>query len=305
MASYTHSFDGAYKALMENHIPFDVVMDNQILDGSISQYSLLVLSNSACTSERLNEVLRSYVRDGGSILATYKTSLYDEVGHLRWDFGLADLFGAHYCSESDRAYLHMPDTLGSGLTPSPVIAHRLAKVRPEGAEAIGTIINPSPTDLSPFVYVSAPTVPTAWPAFVRQGNVLYCAADLGLAFMRAGYPDHLRLFANCVEALVGDKLPLRLSAPGPVDISFRRQGDRLLVHLVNLVTNQVVEDYGCEIDAYEAIPVHNLELRLRVTRPFTRAYLAASKEELALVREGQWVVITVPKLELYEVVVVE
>ncbi|MHB0878554.1 MAG: family 10 glycosylhydrolase [Anaerolineae bacterium] len=302
-ASYMHSFDGAYKALLESHVPFDIVMDEQILDGTVRQYDLLVLSNSACTSAALNQALRDYAGAGGTILATYKTSLYDEVGRLRTDFGLADLFGAHYRREYDRAYFEVSGPLAAGLTTSPIIAHRLAKAEVAGAEAIGRIVAPSPTDLSPFTYVSAPTVPTEWPALLRQGSTMYCAADLGLAFMRSGYPDHRRLFANCVEALVGERLPLRVQAPGPVDVALRRQGERALVHLVNLVTNQVVEDRESEVDAYEAIPVHDIELRLRGDH--TRAYLAADGNTLPLRREGDWAVVTLPRLELYEVVVFE
>jgi hypothetical protein len=302
-ASYLHSFDGAYKALMESHVPFDAVMDEQILDGSIGKYDLLVLSNSACTSDAMNQALRDYVRAGGTILATYKTSLYDEAGRLRGDFGLADLFGAHYRREYDRAYFAVEGPLAEGLTSSPIIAQRLAKAEPDGAEAVGQIIAPSPTDLSPFTYVSAPTVPTEWPALLRRGNVLYCAADLGLAFMRSGCPDHRRLFANCVGALAGDRLPLRVQAPGPVDVSLRRQGEQVLVHLVNLVTNQIVEDSESEIDAYEAIPVHDVELSLR--GGYTRAHLATSGAALQVRREGEWAVVTVLKLELYEIVVFE
>ena len=305
MASYMHSLDGAYKALMENHFPFDIVMDEQVLDGSVKQYDLLVLSNSACTSETFNAAVRGYVQGGGAVLATYKTSLYDEVGRLRRDFGLADLFAAHYRRESNHAYLEVSGALSAGLTTSPVIAQRLAEVEPDGGEAIGHIIAPSPTDLSPFTYVSAPTVPTGWPAFLRRGSVVYCAADLGLAFMRAGCPDHLQLFANCVEVLVGEKLPLRVKAPGPVDVALRRQGERLLVHLVNLVTNQVVEEHECEIDAYEAIPVHDIELRLKAGQSISKAYLATSGKELPLHRHDGWVVAVVPKLELYEIVVFE
>src|SRR6266480_4116232 len=39
------------------------------------------------------EQLRAFVKNGGSLIATYETSLYDEWGVRRKDFGLANLFG--------------------------------------------------------------------------------------------------------------------------------------------------------------------------------------------------------------------
>ncbi|NPV08528.1 MAG: hypothetical protein HPY83_11290 [Anaerolineae bacterium] len=302
---YLHSFDGTYKALMESHIPFDVVMDQQILDGRIRDYDLLVLPNSACTSDALADAISDYVGAGGSLLATYKTSLFDEVGRRRPDLALSDLLGIRYRRDYEPSYLEAGPALSEGLTGSPVIQHRLARVEAlEGTEAMATVVALSPTDLAPFTYVAAPVLSTDWPAITRRGQAIYCAGDLGFSFIRAGYPDHPRLLANCVAQLIGDRLPLKVKAPGTVDVSLRRQGDRALVHLVNLTTNQIVEDAGCEIGGYEAIPVPDIEVRLRTARPL-RASLASTGEELPAEVDGGWQSVTVPRLDIYDIVVFE
>ncbi len=304
--SYLQGFHGAYKALLESHVPFDIVADEQIVDGRIKAYDLCVLSNSACTSDAVNAGLLDYVRSGGSILATYKTSLYDEYGHLRRDFGLREALGASYVGEFEPAYMRTDGLLADGMTGSPIIQQRLVQVRaaPE-TQVLGTLIAPSPTDLAPFTYVSAPTQETSWPSLVRKGQVIYCAADIGYTFMRASYPDHVRLISNCVQMLVGDRLPLRITAPSTVDTALARQGGRYLVHLVNMTTNQVVEDEGCNADTYEVIPLHELEIRVRAGDAFRRVYRASDGTELPWRREGDWLVVGLPRLDLYDIVVLE
>jgi hypothetical protein len=303
-SAYSYSFDGAYKALLESHIPFDVVLDEQILDGSIKDYDVLVLSNSAVTSDAMNESLRAYVARGGSVLATYKTSLLDENGRQRNDLALADLFGASFWRDYGPAYLTVQGALAHGLSGSPLIEQRLLAVQAApAAEVLGTIVGQSPTDLAPFTYVSAPTVATRWPALLRQGRVIYCAGDVGFAHARAGYRDHLRLIGNCVRTLLGDKAVLSIKAPVTLDQALYTQGKRTLLHLVNLTTNQTIDDGACEADAHEVIPLHDVEVSLRGAPG--RAFLASTDADLPLRRDGAWVTVTVPKLDIYDVVVFE
>jgi hypothetical protein len=305
-SAYLQGFHGMYKALMESHIPFDVVVDEQIVAGGLDEYALCVLSNSACTSEAVNAALLQYVRAGGSLLATYKTSLYDEYGRQRHDFGLQEAFGARYVAEFQPAYMRVSGALAEGMTGSPIIQQRLLRVEAlDGSSVPGTLIAPSPTDLAPFTYVSAPSQETSWPSMVQRGRAIYVAADMGYTFMRASYLDHVRLAANCVGALAGERLPLRVKAPSTVDVALARQGDRYLVHLVNMTTNQVVEDEGCNADTYEVIPVHELELRLQLGSAPRQVYRAADGTPLPWRSENKWTVVEVPRLELYEIVVLE
>ena len=87
---------GFYKALLENHVPMDYVVDKELTEQYLSQYKVLVLPNAACLSEKQNQAIRNYVANGGGLVATYMTSLKDEEGVMRKDFGLADVFHASY-----------------------------------------------------------------------------------------------------------------------------------------------------------------------------------------------------------------
>jgi len=87
---------GYYHALVEARIPFEMAHDRCLEPERIDGFKVLVLPNIAALSERQCAALRDYVRRGGSLVATHETSLYDEWGVRRADFGLGDLFGAHF-----------------------------------------------------------------------------------------------------------------------------------------------------------------------------------------------------------------
>ena len=99
-AFYSHAVEdhalGFYQTLVEARIPFDMVHDRLLDWEKIALYRVLILPNIAALSDRQCAQLTEYVQRGGSIVATYETSLYDEWGTRRPDFGLAELFGASF-----------------------------------------------------------------------------------------------------------------------------------------------------------------------------------------------------------------
>ena len=49
----------------------------------------------------MRRAFERYVERGGSLLATFASSLYDEQGRRRDDFGLADVFGVSFAGRID------------------------------------------------------------------------------------------------------------------------------------------------------------------------------------------------------------
>jgi len=85
---------GVAQALIRARIPYLPVHADHI-QRDAADLSLLILPNlAAMTDEQIASVRHFVERDGG-LLATSETSLCNEWGDVRPDFGLADLFGAH------------------------------------------------------------------------------------------------------------------------------------------------------------------------------------------------------------------
>jgi len=109
---------GYYEALVEARIPFEMVHDRLLDPARISQFKVLILPNIAALSTAQCDRIREFVRGGGGVVATYETSLYDEWGVRRNDFGLSNLFGASYDNALDarmqNSYLRLESAASSG-----------------------------------------------------------------------------------------------------------------------------------------------------------------------------------------------
>jgi hypothetical protein len=86
---------GFYHALVEARLPFEMISDQRLTAEHLDRFRVVVLPNAACLSEAQCASLRDYVNRGGSLVAAHESSLRDEHGRARPDFGLADVFGAH------------------------------------------------------------------------------------------------------------------------------------------------------------------------------------------------------------------
>jgi len=59
----------------------------------------LILFNTSSMSDVSIEAVREFVTEGGTLIASGNTSLFDEHGRARSDFGLHDVFGFSHAGE--------------------------------------------------------------------------------------------------------------------------------------------------------------------------------------------------------------
>lgn len=271
---------GFYQALVEARVPFDMVHDLLLDPAHLAPYRTLILPNIAALSDAQCKQLQEFVARGGNLIATYETSLYDEWGSRRADFGLAGLFGASYTGKVDRdvhnSYLNIEKTGGAyhpivrGLEDATRIINGVnwVHVRPASTSTGSPLtLVPSYPDL-PMEQVWARVPHTDTPGvYLREssggaGRVVYFPFDLDRTFWEVLSADHGLLLRNSVAWAHGDEpQPLRVDGKGLLDVSLWQQKDSIAAHLVNLTNPMAMKG-----PVREVIPSPPQRVRIQVPK---------------------------------------
>jgi hypothetical protein len=302
--------NGYCQALVEARIPFEVI-DDRLLDQA-ARYRVLVLPNVFALSDAQCDQLRAYVRNGGRIVATNQTSLHDENGKRRTNFGLADLFGCDFAGQIDdnvkNSYLtpHPPHPLVRDLAGARIIGgvQQLHVTSHDVARPPLTLV-PSYPDL-PMERVYTKQEPTdismVYCRDVGKGRVVYFPFDLDRTFWEVLAGDHLALLRNAVTWAADEPQPLTVTGPGFLDIAYWRQNGSLTAHLVNMTNPMAMKGPYREI--FPAGPFV-VTMRLPAGANPKSVTLLENGKPAKFHREGDTLAVTVPRVALHEIVAVD
>jgi Hypothetical glycosyl hydrolase 6 len=104
---FRQSVTGALEALTYSGRPVESVPEFNITEKYLSQFETLVLPEVEVLGSAQADVIRNWVKQGGTLLATGKCGLVDEKGQARSNFPLADVFGVDLVSE-EKKYAYDP-----------------------------------------------------------------------------------------------------------------------------------------------------------------------------------------------------
>jgi len=311
---------GMYQALIEARIPFEMVHD-QLLDSEhIGQFRTLILPNIACMSDAQCQQISTFVTNGGSIVATLETSLYNETGARRSDFGLASLFGASFAGKVEgpmlNSYLNLqkdpsgkvhPLLAGLGDTTRIINGTHQVHVTAAGDSLPAPLrIEPTYPDLPmEAVYPKANAVhdPGVYLREVGKGRVVYFPANIDRTFWDVLAGDHAILLRNAVLWATNEPGPLEVEGKGVLDVAVWAQKDSVTAHLVNLTNPMMLKG-----PIREVIPISKQTVRIRLPkdgRRVSKARLLVAGSEVPFRVEGDAIVVQVPTIELHEVVALD
>lgn len=102
---YHAGYRAAYVTLSDAKLQTNPVLDT-VLDSvdALRQYPAVYLPDCACLSDAEIARLTEYVERGGGLICSGNTSLFNEQGIRRRDFGLGELLGIRLEGEDDAAY---------------------------------------------------------------------------------------------------------------------------------------------------------------------------------------------------------
>lgn len=306
---------GVYHALVEARIPCDLVNSALLDESEIERFKTLILPNIACLSDKECDQIRAFVKKGGGLIATLQSSLFDETGKRRDDFGLAELFGVQCTGELEgpmkNSYLRVNR---AGNHP---LLHGL-----EGATRIINGVYRVPIKavadfpIQPFHFVAPyPDLPMEemFPrdddrrqpeVFAREvgaSKIVYFPFDIDRTFWEVLNPDLSALIVNAVRWTAGAG-PVSVEGPGILDVAAWRQKESMTVHLVNLTNPMMMKGPVREIYPVGAQVVR---MRLPAGSKVRRVRLLTADTEPRHTIKGPWIEVKVPSVALHEVVAID
>ena len=305
MRETTH---GIYETLLSGRFAFDFVHEERLDPEHLARYRALLLPNIAMLSDRQCRQIRDYVQSGGSILASFETSLYDENLNRRADFGLDDVLGIS--KAGDAIGSNGNSYYGRIEREHPVLAGFANTNWLPGAQnrvPIKAVQNPLLTVVPGFVnYPPELAYPseshTDEPAIVLRevgkSRIAYFPGDIERTFWLTGHGDLLRLLHNTLRWITYDEAIVQVDGDGFIEMFAWETSPGYAIHLLNY-TNPNAQ-HGWVRSVYPLGP-QRVSMKLPPGVKVRSVELLHGETTVPFTIQGGVLHFTVPRVEDYEV----
>ena len=299
---------GLYYALLEGRFLFDFVHEAHLGRATLEKYRALLIPNAAYLSDSHCEAIRNYVKGGGSLLATFETSRYDEWGNPRPDFQLADVFGAHVAGEvigplgNSYARIEAQHPILDGFHGTAVLpeAENRLPIRSDSAPLVLSVVPGYPAFPPEMVYPRTPRTTEPAVVFREVGNsrIAYFAGDVDRTCWRSGNVDLSQLLQNAVRWARGRDSLVAVEGAGLIETFAWETEAGYALHLLNYTNPNMT--HGAIRHAYAVGPQR---VRFQaVGRVIKNVRALRSGTTLRFEHHADTVSFEVPGIEDYEVV---
>lgn len=301
-----------------------IVTDDDLEEIEVLQYyPCLILSNSACISDKQAATLAQYVEKGGGLVASYETGVFDENGTRRQTPALRDLMGMVQGESKSGVDWTISTDTSHDIINAPAIREggdisqgakrRKAKIRifqahvTRQAGVVKTASAPrAEVQAVPLVGAGGNYSLLGTRSF-GSGRTAFFAPDMGRAFFSYNHSINRLLIRRAVEWAARATPQIATDAPMTVQTVCYEKGEKRLVHLVNDVSSfgrsaaPNPESFGGFRD--EVLPVH--DINVSIEGDYSKALLLPEGKELKVTLSEHKTSVQIPVLELHSLVVFE
>jgi hypothetical protein len=300
--------DGIYYALLEGRFFFDFVHEEQLSTAQLSKYSALILPNIALLSDEQCRQLAAFVDGGGSLLATFQTSLYTERNEHRADFGLADVFGIHKTGDivgtTGNAYMgriERPHDLLKGFTGTSLIPGAENRVPIAAVDVPILTVVPGYTAYPPELSYPQPSRTTEPAVVVREkgkSRLVYFPGDVERTMWKSGHTDLARLLQNAIRWVAGANAPVSVEGKGVIEAFAWETQVGFAVHVLNYTNPAMHRGWLRE---FFPIGAQQVRLALPAGRRVSRVQLLQAEKDVPFRVADGVVSFAIPSVNDYEV----
>ncbi|OWK44547.1 beta-galactosidase trimerization domain-containing protein [Fimbriiglobus ruber] len=336
---YLSAVFGTFRAAVEEHLPVNVIADWNLTDADLAKYKVLILPNTACLDDTQAAAVARFVRNGGGLVASLDTSLFDEFGTPRKGFALGEVFGIEYRGpavssqgakedldvnfaksigpdywEKRKSVFDFRQDAGSFLNQGKMKTYvgdqpvtfkgpALRVAAGTGTKTVGTMRAKSTAGAAEYPAVVTNTY--------GKGRVVYLASGLDAGYYSYSYPYQRLVLKHAIGWAAGDATPpMTVEAPMCVHATLMRQvkdGERLVAHLfsdLNTTAHHALPQDDVPLRE-EAVPIHDIAITFAPQYRFKSVHLEPGGKALEMQKTATGTRVVVPRLDVHAMVVGE
>ncbi|MCE4599393.1 MAG: hypothetical protein F7C81_04255 [Desulfurococcales archaeon] len=266
---YVGEVEGFAMMAFDRNIPWEFVTTPDIVNvDHIARYPVIIAPGMSVVGDDEEEALREYVARGGVLVASHELGIMRTDYTYRHSLALEDVLGVHYegLLWFGYSFIHLGEPgeetyeeFWKGLPRALIFGDPSAVFVRERAEPrLGELVRARPTTarvlawsrLGRSAYGYEYTLGRSAPApdsvlnlagitlsRYGEGYSIYYAVRLGAHYTRLGYPDYADILLRPLYKVAG-RPPVLVKGPETLQLEAYRQGDRILIHIVNHTYNQ-------------------------------------------------------------------